>query len=65
MQVGGDLKFEADETLVVNLSQPQGASIADNQGIGTINNGDGASIAIGDVLIRAFRAGGFETRPCG
>jgi len=53
------------ETLVVNLSQPQGASIADNQGIGTINNDDGASIAIGDVLIRAFRAGGFETRPCG
>ena len=36
----GDLRFEADETFAVNLSGAQNATIADNQGLGTIVNDD-------------------------
>lgn len=47
--VNGDLTLEGAETLLINLSQAQGASIADAQGVGTLNNDDAASIAISDV----------------
>jgi hypothetical protein len=36
----GDLTFEPNETFVVNLSAPANATIADAQGLGTINNDD-------------------------
>ena len=39
--VRGDKKKEADETFFVNLSGASNATIADNQGVGTIKNDDG------------------------
>ena len=36
--VNGDTKFELNETFVVNLSNAVGATIGDNQGVGTIVN---------------------------
>jgi Ca2+-binding RTX toxin-like protein len=38
--VNGDTAVEADETFFVNLSNPQNATIADGQGVGTILNDD-------------------------
>ncbi|MGZ8848021.1 MAG: Calx-beta domain-containing protein, partial [Pyrinomonadaceae bacterium] len=38
--INGDVSFEADETFTVNLSSPVNATIADNQGTGTIQNDD-------------------------
>jgi ribosomal protein L35AE/L33A len=38
--VNGDTAFEADETFLVNLTVPTNATIADNQGVGTIANDD-------------------------
>ncbi len=40
--VNGDTTFEQAETFFVNLSSPTNASIADNQGLGTITNDDAA-----------------------
>jgi hypothetical protein len=40
--VNGDTAFEANETFLVNLSNPTGATIADAQGVGTIQNDDAA-----------------------
>ncbi|HEY3027675.1 MAG TPA: Calx-beta domain-containing protein [Pyrinomonadaceae bacterium] len=40
--VNGDTAFEANETFFVNLSSPTNATIADNQGQGTIRNDDAA-----------------------
>ena len=40
--VSGDTAFEPNETFFVNLTVPSGATIADNQGLGTITNDDGA-----------------------
>jgi hypothetical protein len=49
----GDTKVEPDETFQVNLSYPIGATIADGQAIGTIQNDDTAapkpSLSINDV----------------
>ncbi len=44
---------ELDETLLLNLSDPSGATIADGQGVGTIVNDDGPPIqvSINDVSI--------------
>ena len=36
----GDQKFETDETLLINLTSPANAVIADSQGVGTIVNDD-------------------------
>jgi 6-phosphogluconolactonase (cycloisomerase 2 family) len=48
--VNGDTKFEANETFNVNLSTPANATIADNLGLGTIQNDDGQpTISISDV----------------
>jgi hypothetical protein len=50
----GELSYEANETFVVNLSNPSNATIGDSQGVGTINNDDPVpSISISD-------AAGFE-----
>jgi hypothetical protein len=38
--VTGDATTEANETFVVNLSGASNATIADNQGLGTITNDD-------------------------
>ncbi len=42
--VNGDRIIEPDETFFVNLSQPQGGTIADAQGLGTIRNDDVTSV---------------------
>jgi CSLREA domain-containing protein len=38
--VNGDTKFELDDQFHVNLTDPTAATIADNQGVGTITNDD-------------------------
>lgn len=50
--LNGDLSFENNETLFLNLSAPTGATIADNQGVGTINNDDTTpTLTINDVAV--------------
>jgi Calx-beta domain-containing protein len=50
--VTGDVVFEANETFVVNLSNPINATLSDGQGQGTINNDDPApTLAINDVTV--------------
>ena len=56
--VNGDCKPEVQETFVVNLSAPVGATISDNQGSGFINNDDAANdISIGDVTLAEGNSG--------
>jgi hypothetical protein len=56
--VVGDLKFEPDETFVVNLTTPVNATIADAQGVGTILNDDGTpQLSIDDVRVVEGDAG--------
>ena len=40
VNITGDLTNEFDETLLLNLSEPTNAGIADGQGVGTITNDD-------------------------
>lgn len=47
--VNGDTLNEANETLLLNLSNAVGATIADAQGVGTLTNDDGASLSIADA----------------
>lgn len=50
--VNGDTAFEANEAFNVNLSSAVNASIADNQGVGTITNDDAQpAISIGDASV--------------
>ncbi len=56
--VNGDTTFEANETFVVNLTNPTNATILDAQGVGTITNDDTApTISIGDVTVTEGNAG--------
>jgi hypothetical protein len=56
--INGDVLPEANETFLVNLSSPINATIADNQGIGTILNDDQApSLSINDVSVAEGNAG--------
>ncbi|NCR19475.1 MAG: hypothetical protein GPJ22_20640, partial [Microcystis aeruginosa LL13-03] len=59
--VNGDNQVELNETFFLNLSNLQGngsnVTLADNQGQGTINNDDSASIAITDVTITEGNSG--------
>ena len=55
--VNGDTRFEANETFLVNLSNPQAAVLADGQGLGTIVNDDTATAADSRIeLIHASRS---------
>ena len=47
--VNGDLDIESNETFVVSVSNVSGALVADNQGLGTIQNDDSPSLGITDV----------------
>ena len=50
--VNGDTKNEADETFFVNLSGATNATIADDQGVGTITNDDPVpSISVDDHIL--------------
>ena len=56
--INGDLLTEADETFNVNLSSPVGATIADNQALGTILNDDSApSLTINDASVTEGNSG--------
>jgi glucose/arabinose dehydrogenase len=55
--VNGDTTFESNETFNVNLSGAANATIADNQGVGTINNDDLPGISINDVSVTEGNAG--------
>jgi hypothetical protein len=51
--INGDTNHEANETFLVNLSNPTNAGIADGQGVGTILNDEigGTMLAPGSNLI--------------
>ncbi|MBA2732119.1 MAG: lamin tail domain-containing protein [Acidobacteria bacterium] len=51
VQVNGDTQVEANETFFVNLSGATNATIADNQGVGTITNDDAAAAASADLSL--------------
>ena len=59
VSVKGDTTVESDETFKVTLTQPTNATIADNQGLGTIVNNDFPKpyIRIADVSISEGRSG--------
>ncbi|MCX7590620.1 MAG: DUF2341 domain-containing protein [Kiritimatiellae bacterium] len=48
--VNGDVRYEANETFYVNLTGAVNATIADNQGVGTIANDDWTFYVRGDGL---------------
>jgi hypothetical protein len=51
VSVRGDRTPEADETFFLNLANSQGATILDDQGLGTIQNDDGGSSSAWAALI--------------
>ncbi len=56
--VNGDLRNEANEVFYMNLSAPSNATIADNQGVGTITNDDPPpSLSVNDVSVSEGNAG--------
>jgi probable HAF family extracellular repeat protein len=56
--VKGDTLDEVNERFFVNLSDATNATISDAQGVGTINDDDGApSLSIGDVTVTEGHAG--------
>ena len=62
----GDTAPERAETVLVNLSNPNRATIADAQGIGTIDNDDGAPIGLQPYFsanFTGFTAAGFAPTP--
>ena len=46
VNVIGDTAIEPDETFVVNLTLPGGATIADSQGVGTITNDEAPAVPV-------------------
>ena len=61
VQVNGDVKFEADQTFSVLLSNPTNAAIADGVGLGTILNNDSRpSLMILDRAVSETNAGSME-----
>ena len=59
--VKGDQKFEADETILVNLSNPENADIADGQGVGTILNDDDLQLIFEEFGPAADQAAAFDS----
>ena len=52
VNVDGDFDAEADESFYVNLTNPSGTAVfADDQGLGTIENDDFATLTIDDVTM--------------
>ncbi len=49
--VNGDTEYEYNETFAVNLDNADGATIADGQGIGTINDEPPPKLSIGNVTM--------------
>ena len=63
VQVNGDTQVEPNETFFVNLTSAVNATIADNQGVGTITNDDSAapSVSISNASGSIAEAGGTYT----
>jgi hypothetical protein len=61
--INGDVNFETNETFVVNLSTAVNATIADNQGAGTIQNDDaqGGFISFSQATYSVSEGAGFVT----
>lgn len=57
VSVSGDIVVEPNETFTVNLSAAVNATIADNQGLGTITNDDAASLSVNDVTVPEGNSG--------
>ncbi|MDT7605283.1 MAG: hypothetical protein QOF61_3280, partial [Acidobacteriota bacterium] len=58
VQANGDTTFEPGEQFFVNLSNPSNATIADAQGVGTIQNDDAApAFSISDVTLAEGNTG--------
>ena len=58
MTVNGDTTVESNETFLVNLSAPSGATIADAQGTGTIVNDDSVpTLSINDISVSEGNSG--------
>ncbi|MCW5958514.1 MAG: Ig-like domain repeat protein [Pyrinomonadaceae bacterium] len=55
--VNGDNKVEPNETFFVNLTNASGATISDNQGLGTIQNDDATALSINDVSLNEGNSG--------
>ncbi|MCW3789879.1 Calx-beta domain-containing protein, partial [Plebeiibacterium sediminum] len=56
--VYGDAVYEGDESMYVNLSNASGASMSDNQGVGTITDDDGQpTISINDASVTEGNSG--------
>ena len=55
--VNGDTIVEPNETVLINLSAPSGATVADNQGIVTIINDDNSTISINNTSVNEGDAG--------
>ena len=56
--VNGDLLDEANETFFVNLSNPSNVTIADGQGLGTINDNDPLpTVSVNDVTVTEGNGG--------
>ena len=58
----GDGSYEPDETFAVILSNPVGATIADNQGIATIRNDDPAPASDATFVVTSDWGSGFQGR---
>ncbi len=57
VSTNGDTTVETDETFTVDLTSGTGATIADSQGVGTLNNDDSATISINDIAIAEGNSG--------
>lgn len=57
VKVVGDAAVEPNETFLVKLASPSGATLADAQGLGTILNDDGPVLRINDVSKAEGNAG--------
>jgi Calx-beta domain len=57
----GDTNLEPDETFFVNLSSPFNATIADNQGIGTIVDDDGLRLILEESASDPQQAAAFDS----
>ena len=56
--INGDINVEAPETFVVNLTGVAGATLADGQGIATIDNDDVPPPVVSDVVVSQVYGGG-------
>jgi hypothetical protein len=59
--VNGDQKFEADETVLMNLTNAVNATISDNQGVGTILNDDTLQLILDESGPDANQAASFDS----